>query len=96
VLVVGKIEFPFPFPLVKAGTGWHFDGAAGREEIINRRVGRNELNAIALSRLYVEAQREYAKKDLGKDTAKIAEGITDYNPDKTWKLVQERGIKATD
>jgi hypothetical protein len=214
VLVIGKIDFPFPFPLVKEGTGWHFDGAAGREEIINRRVGRNELNAIALCRLYVEAQREYAKKDrskddiiqfaqrfgsspgkkdglywptnptkneemspigpalaqsreyasdrkegepfygyyfriltkqgeqapggaydyiinghmvagfamiaypsdygisgvttfivnqrgkvfqkdLGNDTIKVAEGITDYNPDKTWKVVQEKGIMAT-
>lgn len=67
ILVAGKMEFPFPFPLVKEAAGWHFDSAAGREEIINRRVGRDELNAIAICRAYVKAQREYASKDRNND-----------------------------
>ncbi|MHC9541312.1 MAG: DUF2950 domain-containing protein [Vulcanimicrobiota bacterium] len=215
ILVMGKIEWPFPFPLVKEGTGWHFDSVKGRDEIINRRVGRNELNAIAVCSVFVEAQRQYAskdregdgiiqyarrfnstmgkkdglywtsdpsknedlsplgpalvesqeytsnrkegepfygyyfriltkqgesapggaydyiinghmvagyamiaypsdygtsgvttfivnqcgkvyQKDLGKDTIRAAQEITEYNPDKTWKVVQDKGILATD
>ncbi|MDQ7821305.1 MAG: DUF2950 domain-containing protein [Candidatus Eremiobacteraeota bacterium] len=215
IFVVGKLEWPFPFPLVKEGAKWRFDSVAGREEIINRRVGRDELNAVALCRHYVQAQRRYAEKaregddiiqyaqkfgsspgkrdglywsadpskkddisplgpalaesqeyassrkqgepfwgyhyriltkqgreapggaysyiinghmvagyaliaypsdygtsgmttfivnqsgkvyekDLGKDTIKAAQQITEYNPDKTWKLVKEEGILATD
>jgi hypothetical protein len=67
IVEVGKMEFPFPFPLVKSGAGWRFDSAAGREDIINRRVGRDELNAIAVCRLYVKAQRQYYSKDRDKD-----------------------------
>lgn len=67
IIVVGKIEWPFPFPLVKDASGWHFDSEKGREEIINRRVGKNELNAIACCLLYVRAQREYASKDRCND-----------------------------
>jgi hypothetical protein len=75
-LVVGKMEFPFPFPLVKEGGKWRFDSAAGREEIINRRVGMNELNAIAICHLYVNAQREYASKDRSnKDIIEYAQKI---------------------
>lgn len=61
VAVLGRDDWPFPIPLVKDEQGWRFDTAAGRDEIINRRVGRNELSAIATARAYVEAQREYAK-----------------------------------
>jgi hypothetical protein len=67
ILLVGKQEWPFPFPLVKKGAGWSFDGVAGREEVINRRVGRNELNAIATCRLYAKAQREYYSRDRNGD-----------------------------
>jgi len=62
-MVIGKRAWPFPIPIVKDAQGWHFDTAAGIEEIINRRIGRNELNAIAVCLAYVEAQREYASKD---------------------------------
>ena len=62
VLVVGFEAWPLPIPLVRQGTTWHFDSAAGREEILNRRIGRNELTAIELLRAYVTAQREYASK----------------------------------
>jgi len=67
ILLVGKIEYPFPFPLVRDGKGWRFDGPAGREEIINRRIGRDELNAIAICRHYVKAQRKYADRDRNND-----------------------------
>jgi hypothetical protein len=60
-LVLGNEAWPFPVPLVKGPAGWSFDAAAGREEILDRRIGRNELAAIGILRRYVAAQREYAK-----------------------------------
>ena len=60
ILVVGADNFPFPIPLKKNGQGqWFFDTAAGREEILNRRVGRNELATIAASRAAADAQLQY-------------------------------------
>jgi len=59
-LVVGYEEWPFPVPLVKSAQGWQFDTAAGREEVLARRIGRNELSAIATTRAYVGAQQRYA------------------------------------
>jgi len=60
ILLVGKDDFPLPIPIVKRKGKWFFDTKVGREEILNRRVGANELNAIELCRGYVEAQHEYA------------------------------------
>lgn len=60
VLNIGAQDWPFPIPLVKKGERWSFDTAAGKDEIINRRVGENELMAIEVCRIYVDAQREYA------------------------------------
>jgi hypothetical protein len=59
-LVVGADYWPFPVPIVKSSEGWAFDAAAGRQELLNRRIGANELDAIALCRGYVEAQYAYA------------------------------------
>jgi hypothetical protein len=59
-LVIGNEAWPFPVPLVKRGTGWSFDAAAGREEILDRRIGRNELAVIGILQTYVAAQRAYA------------------------------------
>jgi hypothetical protein len=59
VLQVGKDDWPFPIPLVKDETGWRFNSRAGQEEIVNRRIGRNELAVIEVCRAYVDAQREY-------------------------------------
>ena len=67
VLVYGDDEFPFPIPLVKTGEQWHFDTAAGRKEILARRVGRNELSTIQVCLAYVDAQREYGSKDRNDD-----------------------------
>ena len=61
-LVVGNEEWPFPIPLVLDAAGWHFDTAAGKEEVLARRIGRNELAAIRICRTYVAAQRLYAQK----------------------------------
>jgi hypothetical protein len=63
VLVLGKEQWPYPMPLVHAADGWRFDVKAGAQQIIDRRVGRNELRAVEICRAYVEAQREYAAKD---------------------------------
>jgi len=59
-LSVGDSDWPLPIPLVKKGSKWSFDTAAGREEVLYRRIGTNELDAIQLCRGYVEAQKEYA------------------------------------
>ena len=66
-LLIGSEEFPFPFPLVKTASGWKFDSKAGAEEVLNRRIGRNERSAIQVCLAYVDAQREYATKDRDKD-----------------------------
>jgi hypothetical protein len=61
-VVVGNEGWPFPVPLVREGDGWRFDTAAGKEEIIARRVGRNELAVIRICRTYADAQRLYARQ----------------------------------
>jgi len=63
VLIVGKEDWPLPIPLVRHGSVWRFDTKAGEKEILDRRIGRNELKVIEVCRAYVEAQREYAAKD---------------------------------
>jgi len=63
VLQVGADDWPMPIPLVRRDGRWVFDGAAGADEIVYRRVGRNELGAIAVCRGFVDAQNEYASKD---------------------------------
>ena len=60
-LVVGNEEWPFPVPLVRESNGWRFDTAAGREEIISRRIGRNELSVIDTCETYALAQHIYAR-----------------------------------
>ena len=71
ILHVGNGDWPFPIPVVKKGDSWLFDTAAGKEEVLNRRIGRNELNAIQVCLAYVDAQREYALKD--RDSGKLLE-----------------------
>lgn len=62
ILLVGNDDFPLPIPIVKRKGKWSFDTKVGREEILNRRVGANELNAIEICRGFVEAQHEYAQE----------------------------------
>jgi hypothetical protein len=94
-LLVGKEDWPFPVPIVKRGSRWQFDAAAGLEEIENRRIGRNELDAIEFCRGYVEAQYEYAFQPRdGYQVNQYAQhiisapgkrdGLAWQNPDKTW------------
>jgi hypothetical protein len=59
-VLVGNEDWPFPVPIVKRGNRWFFDSNAGRQEILNRRIGSNELDAIDISHGFVEAQKEYA------------------------------------
>jgi len=72
MLLIGTNEYPFPIPLVRKNDKWSFDTAAGRLEILYRRIGRNELNAIQASLAYVDAQNEYAEKDRGLGTGVYA------------------------
>lgn len=72
LLSFGVDDWPFPIPLVKSDKGWAFDTAAGKDEILNRRIGRNELHAIAVVRGIVDAQEEYAATDP------MASGIRQY------------------
>jgi hypothetical protein len=71
IITVGNSGWPFPIPLVKSADGWMFDTDKGREEIVNRRIGNNELDAIQAVLALVDAQREYAMKD--RDGDKILE-----------------------
>jgi hypothetical protein len=66
-IIIGNDNWPFPIPIVKKGEGWMFDTKAGREEVLNRRIGRNELSAIRVCLGYVEAQRDYASMDRERD-----------------------------
>ncbi len=66
-LVVGPQDWPFPVQLVHKNNQWYFDSAAGRMEVLARRVGRNEMTAIDVCRGYVEAQMEYAAHDRNGD-----------------------------
>lgn len=63
IIVIGNEDFPLPIPLVRKDGAWRFDTVAGREEILFRRIGKNELDAIQSSLAYVDAQNEYAEKD---------------------------------
>jgi hypothetical protein len=71
ILVTGEDDWPMPIPLVKRDGGWHFDGEAGIDEMIYRRVGANELGAIDVCRGYVAAQLEYASEGRDGDPAGI-------------------------
>jgi hypothetical protein len=62
ILHVGRDDWPFPIPMVREANGWRFDTAAGKEELLNRRIGRNELATIAVCRAYVDAQLEFAAR----------------------------------
>ncbi len=67
ILHVGDEDWPMPIPLVKDTKGWRFDTAQGKEEILDRRIGRNELTAIGVCHAYATAQVEYASEDLDGD-----------------------------
>ena len=75
VLMLGKDDFPFPIPLKRTKTGWEFDTDAGRIEILYRRIGRNELDAIQTSLAFVDAENEYADKDRGAGPGVYAQRI---------------------
>jgi hypothetical protein len=74
VLVIGKDEWPMPIPLMKSKDGWRFDTQKGEEEILARRLGRNELSAIQVCLAIVDAEREYAALDVD------ADGVPEYAP----------------
>src|SRR5437773_10451180 len=95
ILLVGKDDFPLPIPIVKQKGKWFFDTKVGREEILNRRVGENELNAIEICRGFDEAQHEYAEeKHDGSKVNQYAQnilstpgkhdGLAWQNPDGGW------------
>src|SRR5215208_2064469 len=76
ILEVGDDDWPFPIPLVRQSSKWFFDTKAGRQEILYRRIGRNELDAIEICRGFVTAQHEYAlKKREGYDVNQYAQKI---------------------
>jgi DUF2950 family protein len=94
-LIVGEEDWPFPVPIVKRSGRWSFDASAGLQEIRARRIGSNELDAIQISRGYVDAQHAYAlKKREGYDVNQYAQriistpgkqdGLAWQNPDGTW------------
>jgi Protein of unknown function (DUF2950) len=95
ILEVGKDNFPLPIPIVKQHGKWFFDTKVGKEEILNRRIGANELDAITICRGFDDAQKEYAeqKHDDSKvnqyaqkiiSTPGKHDGLAWKNPDGTW------------
>ena len=96
ILSVGNQDWPLPIPIVRKNGAWRFDSKAGRQEILYRRIGANELDAIQICRGYVEAQHEYAllKRD-GSGVNQYAQriistpgkqdGLAWRNPDGTWE-----------
>jgi hypothetical protein len=66
-LTLGSDDFPFAFPIVRTGQRWHFDTAAGKVEMLARRIGENELSAIAVLQAIVDAQMDYASADRNGD-----------------------------
>ena len=85
ILIVGKQDWPFPIPLVKKGQSWVFDTEKGRQEILNRRIGENELFTIQACLAVVDAQREYAIKIHDNDKS----GLLEY----AQKFVSDPGKK---
>ena len=75
VLYVGADDFPFPIPLVPEGPRWVWDTDAGDDELINRRIGQNELSAIQVCLAYVDAQREYYSRDRGAGVLEYAQHL---------------------
>ena len=68
-LIMGDERWPFPVPLVRTGGGWRFDSQEGREEILSRRIGANELGVISICHEYVRAQQEYASQPHDRQAA---------------------------
>jgi hypothetical protein len=94
-LLVGNENWPFPVPIVKRDNKWYFDAKAGRQELLYRRIGANELDAIEICQGYVEAQYDYAyEKRKGYDVNQYAQrivstpgkqdGLAWQNPDGSW------------
>jgi hypothetical protein len=94
-LLVGNENWPFPVPISKKGNKWSFDGQAGKQELLYRRIGANELDAIEICQGYVEAQYEYAlQPHEGYEVNQYAQriistpgkqdGLAWQNPDGTW------------
>jgi len=95
-LLVGNEDWPFPVPLVKRGGKWFFDSRAGRQELLYRRIGANELDAITICHGYVEAQHAYAYRqrtlyDVNQYAQRIIstpgkeDGLAWQNSDGTWE-----------
>src|SRR3982074_2538566 len=74
-LMLGPDDFPFPIPLVNTRTGWEFDPDEGRIEVLYRRIGRNELDAIQTALAFVDAENEYADKGRGEGVGGHAQRI---------------------
>ena len=74
-LIIGADDFPFPIPLIRTRTGWEFDTAEGRKEILYRRIGRNELDTIQTILAFFDAENEYADKDHGGGIGAYAQRI---------------------
>src|SRR5947199_10634290 len=108
ILQLGNDDFPLPIPIVKHKGKWLFDTKVGREEILNRRIGANELDAITICRGFVEAEKEYAqeKHDDSRvnqyaqriiSTPRKHDGLAWRNPDGTWGgPIGEEVVKALD
>jgi len=80
ILHVGNNDWPFPIPIVMTGKDWRFDTKLGKEEILSRRIGRNELNTIQTCLAFVDAEQEYATRDP--EGSGLLEYAQKFNSDK--------------
>jgi hypothetical protein len=98
-LNIGVAKWPFPIPITKKDGQWFFDTEAGKEEIVNRHIGEDELSAIEICRRYVEAQREYSEQDRdGSDVLQFAQKIwsTEGKKDGLYWKSEKHGVSPLD
>jgi hypothetical protein len=94
-LEVGTNNWPMPIPLVKADGQWHFDTAAGKEEIINRHIGKDELHAIGVCRAYVTAQKAVRQREPGRGRrSEVRAEIQEHARKEGWPLLAGGGERT--
>ena len=89
-MIIGDEQWPFPVPLIKTGYAWQFDSEEGKEEVLARRIGANELDTIDVCRAYVDMQKEYANQPHdGKQAGLFAQRLKELSRPPGWSLLAE-------
>lgn len=94
LLIIGGKDYPFPIPIIRQSDSWLFDTQAGMEEILNRRIGRNELHTIEVMQAYTDAQREYACMERNGSGTEFAQKLASSEGKKDglyWEEIESEG-----